>query len=228
MRKILFVTTILLSLYGCKKDSDTSSDTDNGFIKLTLSEPNAYLNQPVTFGIENGTGAVYNIDFGDGATTTSKEFLIAHTYIQAGTYTITAKLGKSTSVKRLRIFPGNASFTVTNGFSKAIQTGSVQVFDPLNNPLSTLTRLNLLVEQKTTDTVFVNIPETVVRNKTEIRLNWKNVNATDISFSITGSDIVKGIHNKICFTGTTNGNYSYIRSNNVFSGFSSMNSADNY
>lgn len=156
MKNHLIRLLLLITIFtGCKKSD--KFPMDNPDLKIAANLSNYYLYQNVSLtATSTESVSTYSWDFGDGTKVTGSNS-VQHAYSNGGVYTITLQAGKNKTSKRIRVFPGNASFQIKNYSTHDLTNLSMDLFDPDHKFLTY--HLQGIKSEMISDTVFVTVPK---------------------------------------------------------------------
>ncbi len=220
MKRILVTVCAMIALVGCKKDDNDVA------LDFTLSAQNVYIGQELQIVPGASSGASYTISYGDGNYGTTSG-TTQHSYAKGGIFTITMTRGSSNFSKKVRVYPGTASYQIQNNYKKSFFELISQVNDKNSNAIQDAKIHGQLDNGRLSDTVFVNAASLTYEPTVVALFKWRNDNAILINFFIDSYFKASKFQHKI-FTldQNTPGIYSYTKGINQYLFNGSLNDAD--
>nr|WP_294948023.1 PKD domain-containing protein [uncultured Mucilaginibacter sp.] len=214
---------VIVTFWGCNKTGENKPR--NNVTTDFYFNPNAYINSEVFFTIDNSAHNSLNWDFGDGNTHTTTD-QPRHAYSKPGIYTVTVSSGSTATSKRIRVFPGTASFQIKSTYHIKLNSVKFWFFRSgnLNDVVSSPVSVKDLAQGDITDTIFVTRPAGFTYDPPmSTAFHYTNGRLTDVGFRSSNFSPISGTHMMFTISGETTGDYSYRLNATTFqSGFSNL------
>jgi hypothetical protein len=225
VKKIILLAASILVLTACKKDDNNAT----GDPTFTLKSPNAYIDQELEIAITQQDDVSYNINYGDGSSEVSSGNF-KHRYAKTGIYTITITTGAKTFSKKIRIFPGTASYQLSNDQLRRLENISVVPMLSTTLAIGSPANLSVLNTKQISDTIFITKPASFTTDlHLRGRFSFTNFYGKLINFELANDFfITPSTHNIFTFKNSTIGTYYYSSGSSLYFGITgTIETADN-